>query len=143
MITKKEIDIKITSDMPPAEVYLKAVEMFGVDFFKGIIFTVNDTIYVDKGKLSADLFEHESTHVKQQNEMGWKEWWKEYFKNEDFRYSQELEAYRNQYAFIKRNVKDRNKVAKYLDYFASDLSGAMYGKIKGKTDALIDIKSKL
>jgi len=132
---------KIKYTPPPQKIYKQAQKQFGkdnVDFKMGTVFTVNDTIYT-KGKLSDDLYIHEITHIIQQTKMGWRKWWKKYFKDEQFRYEQELEAYRNQYRWVKNNIKDRNKQNDYLIFFAKMLSGKMYGGIKSFGEAKHEI----
>lgn len=90
------------------------------------IFTYGDTIY-SLNDLSFGLIAHEITHVFQQTEMGAEKWWDKYFKDKDFRLSQEVEAYRRQYQVYKNN----NEVTAYdyLNQMARDLSSKMYGEI--------------
>jgi len=130
---------EISHELPPKEIYNRAVEMFGADFNRGTTFTVGNTIYC-KGNISPDLLEHEKVHIKQQG-SNWKEWWEKYFTNEKFRLDQELEAYKTQYRWIKTNIKDRNLQSKYLMFFSSCLSGKMYGNILSMTDAIKFIKN--
>ncbi len=130
MFKKKEKEIKIVNDYPPKKIYKKAQKLFGkafVDFDKGVVFAIDHTIYCRK--MTDDLYVHESTHVEQQERVGWKKWWKMFFKDEKFRYNQELEAYRKQYKYIKENIKDRNTQVKYLNFFAQVLSSPLYGSI--------------
>jgi len=102
------------SNIPPEAVYDEAVEKFGIDFYGypvSTIFTFGDTIHVASGVLENDILEHELTHVKQQTEYpgGALAWWKKYFIDQDFRFSQELEAYRIQYKVICEETTDRNR----------------------------------
>ena len=46
------------------------------------------------------------------------------------------------YKWIKRNFRDRNKIARNLAFFASCLSGKMYGEIKTYQEAMDEIKNK-
>lgn len=110
------------SQLPPP-VYKKAQEKFGVDFYKGIVFTYGNTIHVANGKLSPDLLVHELVHVKQQAEYpGGKEaWWDRYFEDNTFRFDQEIEAYQAQYRKVCMMTKDRNKRYKDLLFFAKSL----------------------
>lgn len=133
------IEPKFSNELPPKKIYDKAVEQFGVDFYNGIIFTVGDTIYSNQ-PLSYSLEAHEYTHVLQQTSIGYKKWWKQYFKNEEFRLIQETEAYRNQYKFIEKTTKDRNKRFKYLNQIAKELSSPMYGSIISYKEAIKLIK---
>jgi len=136
-----KIDYNLSKEEPPKKIYKKAKKYFGediVNFDKGTTFTVGDTIYC-KINIPRDLLIHELVHVRQQTEMGWKKWWKKYFKDVEFRYSQEIEAYRKQYQWIKNNVKDRNMQNKYLVFYARSLSGKLYGNLKTYDEALKEI----
>lgn len=128
------VTIVITSDAPPSHIYQRAKETFGekVNFEKGTVFTYGNKIHIfNKDHLANDipLFHHESVHCRQQMKMGADEWWEKYFTDKDFRLSQELEAYTRQVKSIKKNIKDRNRRAMYLNAIAKDLSGSMYGNI--------------
>jgi len=129
---------KISKELPPKEIYDRAVKVFGVDFEKGVTFTVGDTIY-SKGEISPDLLEHEKVHIEQQKE-GWREWWERYFTDPGFRTSQELQAYKKQYNWVLKNINDRNEKARYLMFFAQSLSGKMYGNVLSLQDAMFFIK---
>ena len=131
--------MKFSNELPPKEIYEQCVKQFGVSFYKGVIFTVDDTIY-SENKLSDDLVEHESTHIKQQFKIGYKKWWDKYFKDEKFRYSQELEAYRNQYRYILTNEKSFKKKANKILNIVNSLSGKMYGNIKTVDEVKQDLK---
>ena len=136
-----DISFKVLKTEPPKKIYDKARKQFGedaVDFNKGTTFTVGNTIYCHID-IPRDLLAHELTHVRQQTEMGWKKWWKKYFKDVDFRYSQEIEAYRKQYQWIKNNVKDKNLQNRYLVCYARSLSGKLYGNLKTYDEALKEI----
>lgn len=128
------VTIVITSDAPPKHIYERARELFGekVNFENGTVFTYGNKIHIfNKQHIAEDipLFHHESVHCRQQIKMGAEEWWEKYFTDKEFRLSQELEAYTRQVRSIKKNVKDRNKRAMYINAIAKDLSGAMYGNI--------------
>ena len=112
--------IKLT---PPPNIYEKAQRQFGVDFYKGVVFTYGDTIHVWNGKLSDDLLVHELTHVKQQlTYPGGKEgWWERYFRDEQFRFDQEIEAYRAQYKKVCQMTGDRNQRYRDLLFFAKSM----------------------
>lgn len=106
--------------------YDECVSKFGVDIDKNVVFTYGDTIHA-RCYISDDLYVHEETHSKQQEEIGKDMWWRMYLSNPDFRLRQEAEAYRNQYRFFKTNDRERN--AKFLYKIATDLSGRTYGNI--------------
>jgi len=95
------------------------------DFEKGVLFTYGDTCYCKS--ITPDLVVHEEVHTRQQ--INPKKWWKRYFKDEKFRFSQELEAYQAQWEWIKKNIKDRNLRFKVRDSIMRELSGELYGNI--------------
>jgi predicted HAD superfamily hydrolase len=132
--------VKIIEDYPPKEIYDRCVKKFGVDFNKGIIFTVGNNIYVRNRKMvTPDLLEHELTHVKQQAHIGVGEWWDKYLKDPQFRLEQETEAYRNQYRYAKQNY-NRGACRMILALTSRFLSGSMYGELitKEKAKELIE-----
>lgn len=107
------------------------------DFEKGILFTYGDTCYCKQ--ITDDLIIHEQTHTKQQTNP--KEWWERYFKDPEFRLSQELEAYKNQWKYIDIKVKDRNLKYKMLNSIASALSGNLYNNIISYDEVIKKIKN--
>lgn len=142
VISEKDIiGYTVENTPPPKWLYKKIKKRFGaenVDFDKGIIFTVGDTIYY-KGELRQDLHIHERTHIGQQLNMGVKKWWKKYLKDDQFRYEQEVEAYRRQYRWIRQNIKDRSMQNDLLRSCASSLSSPLYGGIVTMDQAIRDI----
>jgi len=93
------------------------------------VFTYGDTIYNPySADIDESLFAHEATHTEQQGEDP-EGWWVRYFKEPEFRFEQELQAYRVQYRVIKTLMKDRNRAAQMLVKIASDLSSPMYGSM--------------
>ena len=106
----------------------KVVERFELTLkdLENVIFTYGDTLYSDRD-LSLGLQAHELTHVFQQLKMGVKEWWEKYLSDDEFRLSQELEAYQRQYQVL----KEKNVVTAKMDATrtAGDLSSKMYGGI--------------
>jgi len=94
--------MKISHRKP--EIYESCHKVFGVNWDQGIIITYGDTIYFsEKFSLSPDLEVHESTHIRQQTEIGKEKWWEKYFEDPKFRLSQELEAYKNQVNYLREN----------------------------------------
>ena len=103
---------------------------------KGVVFTFGDILYSpDTISIPEDLMVHENVHSIQQGDDPAK-WWKEYFKDSQFRLDQEIKAYQNQYYIFKLNYKDRNEQARFLHKIASDLSGPIYGNIVSHSDAV-------
>lgn len=116
--------MKIKNELPPN--YDEIKKYFpSADFNKGTLFTYGDTCYCQS--ITPDLVVHEETHVKQQLDP--KAWWDRYFTDIQFRLSQEVEAYRNQWQWIKKNIKDRNSRFRLLSRICMDLSGTLYGNI--------------
>jgi len=137
-------DYTISNEYPPKRIYKKAKRLFGddiVNFDKHTTFTVGNVIYC-KIQPPEDLLVHELVHVKQQTEIGHRKWWRKYFKNMNFRYHQELEAYRKQYNWVKLNIKDNNLQNKYLISFARALSGKLYGNLVTFHEAYKEISDK-
>lgn len=109
------------SHLPPP-IYKQAKEKFGVDFYKRGVFTYGDTIYFAKGNLTPDIIVHEMKHMKQQVNVGGPEnWWKKYFEDEEFRLSQEIEAYQAQYKEVCIQTKDKEQRYKDLMFFVRTL----------------------
>ncbi len=109
----------------------------------GVVFTYGDTLYIPSGGVpTQDLIIHEETHAKQQKEFGVDEWWSFYFISDPFRTAMEIEAYQNQYKYLKSKIKDRNRLNRYLVRLAQDLSSDIYGNILTFADAKQAIKSK-
>lgn len=121
---------------PEAKLYSRAVNKWGVDFNKGTVFTVGNTIH-SKFRIPEDLMRHELTHVRQQAEYkgGYKKWWEDYFASDEFRLSQEVEAYRVQWRYIEATIKDRNEKSRLLQHIIGHLSGTMYGKLVTRAEA--------
>lgn len=103
-----------------------------------IVFTYGDTFFA-KDRLSYGLIAHEVTHTFQQLAMGVDNWWKKYFEDNQFRISQEVEAYQNQYRTYKDN--DVSVAENMVVGLANDLSGKLYGEVMTYEEALKLIKS--
>jgi aminoglycoside N3'-acetyltransferase len=128
----------LSKELPPKDIYDKAVKLFGANFNKGTTFTIGETIHCKDG-MTEDLLVHEKVHIKQQGKR-YRKWWDKYFNDKEFRLQEELEAYREQYKWVKENIKNRNQQSKYLLFFAESLSGKMYGNLIDKQEALRIIK---
>lgn len=104
-----------------------------------ICYTYGDTLYTpNAGKpIEKHLLKHEMTHVKQQGSDP-DAWWDMYGKSPQFRYEQELEAYRNQYKSFK-NEHGKIKAYEFAKYLANDMSSPMYGGMCTGYQALQDI----
>lgn len=124
--------IKYSKEIP--DIYYVCKDKFGVNWDDNIIFTYGDTIYC-KTDIPEDLKVHEATHIRQQK-SGAKEWWDRYLNDNAFRLDQEVEAYKNQYNYLKIVIKDRNKLFLHKHRIAKDLSSYIYGNIISYSDAL-------
>ena len=136
----KEKMYKISKDRPPNWDELEKV--FKADWERTAV-AYHDTIHVKyPDKLPPDILVHEQVHLKQQGGTieKTKEWWKKYIENDKHRYSQELEAYRKQYQYIREVKKDRNQIAREAHLIATKLSSSLYGNIVTYSEALKEIK---
>ncbi len=127
--------MKISHEKPP--IYDRLVDVFGIDWNDGIVITYGDTLHTRGGNnIPQDLVVHEKTHTRQQAAIGIEEWWNNYVANRDFRLEQEAEAYRNQWQFIKHNVKNREEAFRKKMRIARDFSSPIYGNIVTHNEAL-------
>ena len=125
--------MNIVYDYPPnhADILMR----FG-ELNKNVIFTYGDTIYSPtEQEIDHNLGVHETVHMHQQGDdpAGW---WERYLLDDEFRLSQEVEAYHVQYEFVKREIKDPNLLTRFLMKIATDLSSSMYGNIVTHRQAL-------
>ncbi len=128
--------MKINNGWPPN--IEKIQQIFDLSNRKPV-FTFGDTIYNPYGfDIPEHLFVHESVHAQQQSNPS--EWWARYLKDSEFRLSQELEAYRKQYQYAARTIKNREVLFRFLHTIAKDLSSEMYGYIINYEDAIKQIK---
>lgn len=112
-----DMDIKYSKNIPP--IFFKCKKEFGVTWDMGIVITYGDTIYSKFGdNITEDLKVHESTHVRQQLGIGKDIWWDKYFNDRDFRYVQEIEAYKNQLNYINENCNKKYQI--YMKKFITD-----------------------
>ena len=131
------MNIQISHE-PPA-IYKKLQEQFGVDFDAGVIITYFPLVHCKFEPPAAKIL-HESVHLVQQEKLGVERWWDLFLHDPGFRLEQEVEAYRREAAFIRKNIKDRNDVAKFIHGMAENLSGSMYGKVCSYPEAMALLK---
>jgi len=134
---KMNNDPQIINSRP--KIYDEIIRNFpAVSWDNGIIITYDNKIYTKSGYISDDLMIHEQTHIKQQAEFpgGSDAWWNCYFKDMGFRLGQEIEAYKNQWKYLKSTVTDKNKLTKYRYQIATDLSSAIYGNMISPSAAM-------
>ena len=107
----------------------------------GYVFTYGDTCHAIK-PIPDWLVPHEKVHVIQQSLITPKVWWEKWLADPNFRFEQELEAYRVQYKWVCEN-KSESEAKKLLSDFANNLSGAMYGNIINYHKAMKKIKNDI
>ena len=118
---------KVSNEKPPQWILDAVKEFSDADWRDNIVFTYAPNIHTPSGKVSEDLYIHEMTHIKQQGDDP-EGWWKKYLEDKEFRFSQELEAYANQWNHIKLHYS-RNKMLLLLNHMAESLAGPMYGNL--------------
>lgn len=102
--------------------------------------TFGKTIWTPGG-ITADLIIHEQVHISQQKNCiraVW--WWIKYLRDPEFRYLQEVPAYRAQYQFIAGGTKDRNLKFKIRCDIAKIMASEQYGKMVGFNRAMQDLE---
>ena len=112
-------------DFPLMEEYKKQFEITDKT-----IFALGEDIYTDY-PLTPDLLVHELVHLRQQAEVGVKEWVYDFLYNPALRLKYELEAYQEQL----KSIKDRNQRHRKRLVCAEQLSSTLYGNIISKKDA--------
>ena len=136
----KLTDIKIKKQKPPN--FGEIIKAFpSVNWERPLAFAYGDTVYHNLEKMTEHLLIHESTHLHQQ-EFGkkTKEWWDKYIQDPHFRVSQEIEAYGNQYKFVKARTNARG-ADNFLDQCAHALSGEIYNNAISFAEARSKIRN--
>ena len=110
------------------KIFEKIKAVFPVDWESGVIVTYGDNVYCSQD-ISPDLEIHEGIHIEQQSKMDKDEWWDKYLTDKSFRLSQEIEAYRRQFDWIKKNIKDKNTAFRIMKFHLDNLCSPMYGSI--------------
>lgn len=119
--------IKYSNQIPP--IYEECKKAFGASWDRGVVITYGDTIYC-KFDISEDLKIHEAVHVRQQSELGIKEWWDKYLVDGEFRLAQETEAYQAQIKWANENYNrsKRKELRKHIIKCMTTLYGDMCTK---------------
>lgn len=130
-------EVKFSQERP--EIYWRLKAKFNVNWDDGIIIANGDTIY-SKDKIPPQKLVHELVHIERQSEYGLDNWWNSYINDDDFRLLEEVLAYKKEYDFLKRHIKDREAVFFYLREMATSLSSSIYGSIIDYSEALKLIK---
>lgn len=131
-MTTEPPKIKLSREIPP--IFYRLNQMLGVKW-GNIIICDNETFYSAR-EIPPEKMVHELEHVHQQKKLGRELFWDLYLSLPEKRLEFELEAYKKEYAFIVRNVKDRNARFHFLYEMARNLSGETYGKIISASDAM-------
>lgn len=100
---------------------------FGVKW-GDVIVTYYPEIHCEKD-ISAQKVHHESVHLVQQQDFGVENWWAKYMEDKAFRLEQEVQAYKAEIDWIKK--QDFNRVYRrlLLDRIYTDLSSSIYGHL--------------
>lgn len=104
--------------------------------------TFGKKIYISS-PMSRDLEVHEMTHIRQQkNSYFWAViWWVRYINSDKFRYSQELEAYRNQLRSIYSAQKNKSERFYMKKKVAEVMSSPMYKNMVSYNKAFNDLST--
>ncbi len=130
--------MKIVQGFPPNIARIR--EVFG-ELPKEVVFAYGDTIFNPSGKpITEPMRIHELTHIAQQG-ADVEGWWNNYMASTSFRYSQELEAFSNEYNCYRTHMKDRNRIFTFLRSCASRLSSDLYGNLVSLSEAITVIKN--
>ena len=130
--------MKIIHQRPPN--YKELKEKFEFDD-KITVFAYGDKLYnPSRLRIPIDVMVHEKVHQRQQEEIGVEVWWRKYLDDVEFRLSQEMEAYRTQYGFVRSKYGERED---YLGKLADVLCSPVYGNIINKEQALNGIRECL
>lgn len=118
--------MRILATNPPYNIRELCEATFDLDGMRPV-WTYGNTLYNPHGGIiDAPLYAHEQTHSVQQGDSP-AQWWTRYLEEPEFRFEQELAAYRAQYVSYQEVVKDRNALNRILHGLASDLSSSLYG----------------
>ena len=103
---------------------------------KTICVAWGDTLYT-YGELTPDLLEHEKVHLQRQrhSKVIGIFWIARYVLSRKFRLNEEVLAYKAQWNFTEKWVKDRNWRFKCLIHLIDELSSSLYGNLCTKDKA--------
>lgn len=128
--------MKILDEYPPN--YRDIVDALGD--VTGAVFCYGDTIYNPFAiEILPDIEIHEQVHSKQQGDAV-NMWYHRYLTDAHFRLAQEIEAYGEQYNFIKK-LMGGSLLKWRLDQMAQALSGKEYGNIISYGEAISKIRN--
>lgn len=118
-------NFSFSSEKPP--MYDICHQYFGADWDRGTIFAYKNTIHAkNPSSVTEDVVAHEQVHLEQQRMFGDADlWWKQYLQDADFRYKQEIPAYKAQlaYALGRYNRNYRRALRQHIYKSFAGLSG--------------------
>lgn len=129
--------IKYSSEKSPIWPELvKAMPQLSALWEENLIITYGDTYY-SKIETTPDLIVHEEVHVRQQAEFpgGPASFWKKFIEEAPFRLMMELEAYKAQLEWFKKDFEKysrnerRVRLRQMEEWVARTLSGEIYGNM--------------
>lgn len=135
--------MKIVHDFPPNyQEIIKALPAVANN--KRLLLTYGDIVYYPygKGSIPEHLKVHERTHTKQQGSSP-QLWWNKYLTSPKFRLSEEIQAYRRQYAFFKSTNHNIGEQRNFLSRLAADLCSPLYGEPLGFAEARKEIANEV
>ena len=112
---------------------------------KGVIFSYGDKIYLpDGGTLPHTLLAHEAKHGERQGttKESIEAWWDQYLTDPQFRFLEELEAHRAEYAAYRPGRHGMSR-AELLHVTANRMSGDLYHNMCSYADAVALIKNEI
>lgn len=121
---KNKGNIPIIDANPP--IYEKVEKALG-PLPKNVVFAYAGMIFnPSNGVITEPMRIHELTHLAQQGK-DFDKWWDHYLADPEFRLSQEVEAFSNEYNCFRTYSKDRNARVRFLHSCADRLSNTVYG----------------
>lgn len=121
----------IVNEKPPIEIYEGCDLRFKIRGRRGVIFTVGGKLYNPDGvHIEPWLLAHEEVHSTRQLASGdVNRWWAQYLDDKQFRFREELEAHREEWAVIQEKVSSRQQRRANLAFICKRLSGSLYGNM--------------
>lgn len=134
-------EVSISKELPPN--YREMFQAFPLCKKEKAVFAYGNVIYNPfRESLDAHTVVHECVHFEQQaRERTVDDWYTKYLHDKAFRLRQEVEAYRRQYAFVCKHMKDREKRSWFLGMLSQALSGELYGALCTQQEARALIKN--
>lgn len=108
----------------------------------GVLFTYGSKLYNPHQKvIPIWVLAHERRHTDIQGEQV-AEWWDQYLVDGKFRFEQELLAHQDEYALMKKVVRNPEHRAAHTRFIARRLSSPLYGEMVSYGEALKLIRKK-